>query len=183
MSTRGFIGGKEFGRTYLQMIRGERAERQKFSPVAKGDGVGYKGRVNAIRQSRLIKLTAFCCLGLAWLVASNHCAWAAIIDSAAKHHEQRVCCSHNSESKKAPMQESTACCTALIATVPASVHVSDALLLVGPVDFGPMISLESQEFGAAPVQEYSSGPPGLSLWTSLVFKRSMPAHAPPHVVA
>ncbi|MBN8710841.1 MAG: hypothetical protein BGO12_15895 [Verrucomicrobia bacterium 61-8] len=166
------------------MTFGERAERQKFSQVAKDAGVGYRKRVNAIRQSRLIKLTAFCCLGLAWLVASNHCAWAAIIDSAAKHHEQRVCCSHNTESKKSPVQESTACCTALIAPVPATLHATEALLLAGPVDFGPMISLECPEFGAAPVVlEYSSGPPGLSLWTSLVFKRSMPAHAPPHVVA
>ncbi|WP_153811346.1 hypothetical protein [Terrimicrobium sacchariphilum] len=140
--------------------------------------------MNAIRQSRLIKLTAFCCLGLAWLVASNHCAWAAIIDSAAKHHEQRVCCSHNTGSKKTPVQESTACCTALIAPVPGSVHATDALLLAGPVDFGPTISFVHAEIVTAPTAlEYSSGPPGLSLWTSLVFKRSMPAHAPPHVVA
>lgn len=166
------------------MIRDERAELQKFSSVAKDAGVRYKGRVNAIRQSRLIKLTALCCLGLAWLVASNHCAWAAIIDSAAKHHEQRSCCSHNTGSGKAPMTESTACCTALIAPVPATLHATDTFLLAGLVDFGPMLSFVRPEFVAAPaVLEYSSGPPGLSLWTSLVFKRSMPAHAPPHVVA
>ena len=172
------------GGTYLQMIPGERAERQKFSSVAKYARLGYKRLVNAIRQSRLIKLTAFCCLGLAWLVASNHCAWAAIIDAAAKHHEQRVCCSHNSGPEKVPTKESTACCTAWIAPVPPAQHVSDGLLLAGLADFGPMVSFSRPEFVAAPsVLEYSSGPPGLSLWTSLVLKRSMPAHAPPHVVA
>ena len=166
------------------MIRGERAEREKFSPVAKDAGVGYKGKVNAIRQSRLIKLTALCCLGLAWLVASNHCAWAAIIDSAAKHHSQRICCSHNSGSEKAPTKESTACCTALIALVPSAQHVSDGLLLAGLADFGPMISFSRPDFCAAPVVlKHSSDPPGLSLWTSIVLKRSVPAHAPPHAVA
>jgi len=166
------------------MIRSERAERQKFSLVAKDAGVGYKGRVNAIRQSRLIKLTAFCCLGLAWLVASNHCAWAAIIDSTAKHHSQRICCSHNSGTEKAPTKESTACCTALIAPVPSAQHVSDGLLLAGLADFGPMISFSRPDFCVAPVVlKHSSDPPGLSLWTSLVLKRSVPAHAPPHAVA
>ncbi len=184
MSTRGFIGGKGFWGTYLQMIRRERTERQKFSPLQRRSGVGYKGRVNAIRQSRMIKLTAFCCLGLAWLVASNHCAWAAIIDSAAKHHEQRVCCSHNTESKKTPVQESTACCTALIAPLPATLHATDALLLAGLADFGPMISLECWEFVQR--QSYWSVLPVRLACPSgpvLFLKRSMPAHAPPHVVA
>ncbi len=118
--------------------------------------------------------------GLAWTVASNHCAFAALKSVAPNSHS---CCA----AKKPAKQElpSLQCCEAFNVPIPEQVTAPQGQFHA----LKPVWTTEESFAVSAPppvataVEFHETGPPGVFSFAESVLNRSLLAHAPPFFVA
>ena len=132
-----------------------------------------------IRQSRGFAGVVIVTMAVAWFIAANHCALAAL-QSLGKQNTEHTCC-HSNQGTTAPVP--TQCCKALAAPVPQAtvapvVHLDEfqpAWIQASRVQVAAEISM---------VVAFDTGPPRRSIsFAVLVLNRSLLAHAPPVLVA
>lgn len=132
------------------------------------------------RQSRRFAVAVIVVIAVAWLFASNHCAFAA-----AEPASEHLCCHSDKGAPRLP-GSSTQCCKALAAPVPDAIaapevhweELQPAWLQTAQVE----ASVETPTLAVA--LAYDTGPPRCALsFALLILNRSLLVHAPPRFVS
>lgn len=131
---------------------------------------------NARRFSAMVVLLA----GLAWLAASNHCAFAALRHAAPAAHS---CCAEKKPAKSAA--PSMQCCGVFNVPIPEQVTVPQGQYhFLKPVWVADEpLALSLSQAVAEDAGLYETGPPRAASFAESVLNRSLLAHAPPIFVA
>jgi hypothetical protein len=137
--------------------------------------------MTALRQARWFSATIVCAVAVAWLVASNHCAFATIAAHSAR--AAHACC-HDEDAPHPAAPQAMQCCDTLKASLPAQAVVPAAALhelLPAWVEMEALPRLVAVEgFRAMPA---TGPPPRAESFAEIVLNRSLPALAPPGFVA
>jgi hypothetical protein len=141
------------------------------------------GVVMMFRQSRGFAAAVVVVVAVAWAIASNHCALAALESSAkAASH---ACC-HSDKGAAQPSGNAMQCCKALAAPLPGAIaapavylqELQPASLQAARVEASAEAPILAVDFAS------NTGPPrGALSFALLILNRSLLAHAPPHFVA
>lgn len=129
-----------------------------------------------LRQSRAHLMTIVAVVIAAWLVASNHCALAAL--TSANESNDHACC--HSEKDESPTHD-VQCCNSLTVPTPENavapvVHLTELTPVWQPAPLSLLSDLHV-EVVAVPISD--TGPPGSESFAIIVLNRSLLAHAPP----
>jgi hypothetical protein len=137
--------------------------------------------MTALRQPRWFSATIACAIAVAWLLATNHCAFATIAAHSAK--AAHACC-HEEDAPHPSAPQSMQCCDALKASLPAQAVVPAASLSALLPDWTAtevlprLVAVENLR--ATPA---TGPPPRAESFAEIVLNRSLPALAPPVFVA
>jgi hypothetical protein len=132
------------------------------------------------RKSRGYAAAVTAIVAVAWLFASNHCAFAA-----AEPASEHVCCHSEKGTPKVPGY-STQCCKALAAPVPHAIAAPEVHLKeLQPAWFRvARVEASAEKPILALDLVYDTGPPQDVLsFALLILNCSLLAHAPPNLVA
>ncbi len=131
--------------------------------------------------SRLARLVIVLLTVVAWFVASDHCALAAVLlqPTATAPAAQESCPGHSQSEKKQSSSELPCCKTLTATTATAKIttgyHASQFVLQpYFAADFQPFVTHPEK-----PLLELDTGPPDLRTFAESVLQRSLLAHAPP----
>ncbi|MEO5721057.1 MAG: hypothetical protein ABIR71_06265 [Chthoniobacterales bacterium] len=123
-------------------------------------------------------------LAAAWLLASNHCAVAALVQQHSAKATHEHCAGHTTDSGKKGKDhgcDDQNCCKSLAAPAVAlakSPVVFDQFKFIA-ADYFPAILPGRNDLHSTVVLELDTGPPGACSFAESVLQRSLLAHAPP----
>ncbi|HEY5753374.1 MAG TPA: hypothetical protein VIT21_09510 [Chthoniobacterales bacterium] len=129
---------------------------------------------------------------VAWLAVSNHCALAATVFSLRPEaapicnscHDEDGSQSQPSSKPDATQSGEIACCKVLKATASDLKTISVAQQLpVGSIDYAIVAEFDFPIPAILFATAMPTGPPQVRSFAELVLNRSLPAHAPPFLVA
>lgn len=131
--------------------------------------------MSPLRRHRWVSGAIALVLAFAWLLASNHCALAAVKTSA------HACC-HEKPSGQSPAPVSTQCCEAFSVPVPEHVSAPAADLHVVKPAWAEADAPRPAETEPARFYSFAHAPPEAGARLRTVLTRCVPAHAPPSFV-
>jgi hypothetical protein len=139
--------------------------------------------MRALRQARWFSAAVTCVAALAWLFATNHCAFATLAAHSPKI--AHACCHEETVPHSQPtLPPAMQCCDTLKAALP-----THALAPAAPMhELQPAwIAVETSAPTAAARNVLAASatgpPPRAATFVEIVLNRSQPAHAPPVFVA
>ena len=131
------------------------------------------------RHSRWVSTFLVGVVALSWLVASNHCALAALENSQKAAH---ACCHERGKTDPQP-QSAIQCCDTFHVTVPALVTAPETQLHALEPAWAEASPIAVAALLECRVAFSATGPPRALGFVELVLNRSLLSHAPPRFVA
>jgi hypothetical protein len=132
-----------------------------------------------LRQSRWISTLLVAVIAFAWIVASNHCALAAIEGMRKPAH---ACCREGAQSHLPPMA-AMQCCDTLHATIFVPAAAPEGQLHALQPAWLEIAAVLFSELARPRAEFHATGPPRALGFAEIVLNRSLLSHAPPRFVA